>query len=82
IQMQKIQINSAIKAKHEVVSFKDSVGRVSGEYLWVFPPGVPLLVPGQIITKEEIQTITELSQDAEIISTFNLMPQEIHVIDE
>lgn len=39
------------------VCFEDSVGRISGEYLYLYPPGIPFLVPGEEITGELIQEI-------------------------
>ncbi|MBR2409546.1 MAG: aminotransferase class I/II-fold pyridoxal phosphate-dependent enzyme [Lachnospiraceae bacterium] len=34
--------------------WEDAVGRIAGEYVWAYPPGVPLLVPGEEITEELI----------------------------
>lgn len=36
----------------EFVSWKESVGKISTEYAYVYPPGIPLIVPGEIITQE------------------------------
>ena len=30
----------------------DAVGRISGKYVMIYPPGVPILVPGEKILKE------------------------------
>ncbi len=32
----------------------DAVGRISGEYIWVYPPGIPIVAPGEVITEEII----------------------------
>lgn len=34
----------------EVVSLEESVGKVAGEYVYLYPPGIPLMVPGEEIT--------------------------------
>ncbi len=31
-----------------------AVGRIAGEYVWAYPPGIPLLVPGEEISSELI----------------------------
>ena len=31
---------------------KDSVGCISGEFVMCYPPGIPILAPGERITKE------------------------------
>lgn len=36
----------------EEVSLKDCVGRISKEYVFVYPPGIPVLTPGEGIRKE------------------------------
>ena len=36
---------------------KDSVGCVSGEYLYLYPPEIPLLVPGEIISPKLLEQI-------------------------
>ena len=37
---------------------------ISGEYLFCYPPGVPLLVPGELITQDTIDYVR--SSGAEI----------------
>jgi len=33
------------------------VDKISGEYVYLYPPDIPLIVPGEVITKEFIETI-------------------------
>ena len=42
-------IAHALDAKTDLVPFLSSEGRISAEYLMLYPPGVPLLVPGERI---------------------------------
>lgn len=35
----------------------DAVGAVSGEFVMCYPPGIPILAPGELITKEIAQYI-------------------------
>ncbi len=44
-------------AEKETVSLQDAVGRVSGNYVLLYPPGSPLLVPGEKIDKEMVENI-------------------------
>ena len=32
--------------------WEEAVGKLAGEYVWAYPPGIPLLVPGEEITEE------------------------------
>ena len=36
----------------EYPSLKDSAGRIASEIITVYPPGIPILVPGEVITQE------------------------------
>lgn len=47
---------------HMECSFQEAAGKIAAEYVFAYPPGIPLLVPGERIT-EEILTI--FSQYAE-----------------
>lgn len=38
------------------VSIEKGSGRVSGEFVYVYPPGIPILCPGELVT-EEIQNL-------------------------
>lgn len=42
----------------ELVLWKASIGRISTEYAYVYPPGIPLIVPGEQITQEAIQVLS------------------------
>lgn len=39
----------------EDVPLCEAAGRVSGEYVWSYPPGVPLLTPGEEVTEEFVR---------------------------
>ncbi|HBC95437.1 MAG TPA: arginine decarboxylase [Clostridium sp.] len=42
------------------VALKDSVGMISGEFLMAYPPGIPVLCPGEEITREIVDYVREL----------------------
>lgn len=47
----------AMNCELEFVSFLKSEGRISGEYVYLYPPGIPILVPGERITSVLIQEL-------------------------
>lgn len=51
----------AFFAAHEYVPVEGSAGRLSSEIVTVYPPGIPLLVPGEVITDEVISYLTGVS---------------------
>lgn len=45
-------LSTAWDSEKEIVPLEESLGRYVGEFVNLYPPGVPLLVPGEKITKE------------------------------
>ena len=41
----------------EEVSLQQAIGQAAGEYLYLYPPGIPVIVPGEEITEELIGDI-------------------------
>lgn len=50
-----LTLTEAFYAKKTSLTFHESAGRISGEYLYLYPPGTPLLAPGERITTELIK---------------------------
>lgn len=42
----------AVLCKAQDVPFEKAVGCISAEYIWAYPPGIPLTAPGEEITQE------------------------------
>lgn len=42
----------ALDREAEVLPLEQAVGRIAAEYLWAYPPGIPLVVPGEEISPE------------------------------
>jgi len=53
----------AFFAPHERVSADQAVGRVSAELIAPYPPGVPVLAPGEVITKILLDGLREAAAD-------------------
>lgn len=44
------------------VPLTESQGCVSAVYLWAYPPGIPLVVPGEVIEKELIAALSQMAK--------------------
>ena len=62
VQQQVITIYEAEQANGENVLMADGMGRVSKEYLYLYPPGIPLIAPGERITKELLEMLKEYKE--------------------
>jgi arginine decarboxylase len=47
----------AFYSESEVVPLKEAAGRIMAEFIYVYPPGIPIVMPGEIMTKENIHYI-------------------------
>lgn len=53
----------AFYAKKENVTLNESIGRISAESIMAYPPGIPIVSPGEIITSEIIEYIKVLKDN-------------------
>jgi lysine decarboxylase len=49
----------AFYSETEVVPFEKSAGRITAEFIMVYPPGIPIFTPGEIITEENLAYISK-----------------------
>lgn len=60
---------------YNFVNYKDAIGKVSKEYIWIYPPGIPIIVPGEIISGEIIEKIENiLKTDIDIKTSLKRFP--------
>ena len=57
-----LQISEGLKEGEEL-NLRDGEGRICLEYLSLYPPGIPLLFPGEKLTREKIQGIEALEKE-------------------
>lgn len=43
-----------------LIELEQAERRMAGEYIYAYPPGIPVVVPGEIISAKEIETIQEM----------------------
>lgn len=52
----------AFNGQKTSVLLENSVGQVSGEFLMAYPPGIPVLCPGEVITEEIVRYVNDLKK--------------------
>jgi len=58
-----IPLREALFEKVEEIPFMNALGRVSGVFITPYPPGIPLVTPGEIISKEVIDYVDILIRE-------------------
>lgn len=56
---QKMSIYNALNSNKKLENIENSINKVSAEYLYLYPPGIPLIVPGEIVGNELVEQINE-----------------------
>lgn len=71
----------AVCGEREWTDIGSAAGRVSAEYVWAYPPGIPLLIPGELIG-EDFADYVRRSEQAGISmkSSFSGLPEKIYVM--
>lgn len=59
---QVMTIAQAAGCRKQTMNLADSAGQVCGEYIYLYPPGIPLAVPGERITERLITHILNVQQ--------------------
>ena len=66
--------------KGRLISIEEALNEISKDFIVPYPPGIPLVVPGEVITKEAINIIKEyLNNDLSILGVSN---NKVNVIKE
>ena len=56
---QVMPVFKAMDGEKEAVPLKESCGRICGEFAYIYPPGIPMLAPGEQITEEILETLQD-----------------------
>lgn len=57
------EIYEAMIKKSDLVSLEKSIGKIAADFTYAYPPGIPILAPGELISKEIIENINNLTRN-------------------
>lgn len=52
-----VEFFNNINQETEIINITNAAGKTSNEYIWIYPPGIPIITPGEIITNETIDIV-------------------------
>lgn len=52
-----LEISETIVKEKSAISIGDSAGEICGQFVYAYPPGIPILSPGEVIDKDIISTM-------------------------
>ncbi len=60
--LKQMEIFEAWDKSREEVLLEESVGNVVGDYIYLYPPGAPIIVPGEVMSKEVKERVIDYVQ--------------------
>lgn len=76
-------IYNAVGKPYEVLNLENAVGKISCEYIYLYPPGSPILAPGELISAETVRLVREYKRGGlEIMGLEDTQKQNIKVVKE
>lgn len=77
-----LPIYEAFYSKKKTLDLKDSIGKLSASFITPYPPGIPLICPGELIREELIEYIGFLmDKGIEIVGLIGYNKEKIEVVD-
>ena len=75
-------INEALNSKKFMLeNYKNLEGKISKEYIFAYPPGIPIITPGEVFDKNIINIIEKyMKANIELKNTFDKFPN-IEIVD-
>ncbi|KAH6798539.1 hypothetical protein C2S51_035023 [Perilla frutescens var. frutescens] len=58
----------AFFARKQKVNFEDSLGEICGELICPYPPGIPVVIPGEVITEKALKYLLHVKSKGATIS--------------
>lgn len=79
----RLPIYEAANASRTTVPTENAAGFICAEYIWAYPPGVPLYVPGEVIDPDFLRLISGYAEaGVSLRSTYGVLPESITVLTE
>ncbi len=72
VETPEIDIGIAYRSKTSSIPFAESLGKISGDIICPYPPGIPLLVPGERINIDRFNWINKLKLYNKDLVNFNI----------
>ncbi|MDL2261119.1 aminotransferase class V-fold PLP-dependent enzyme [Methanimicrococcus sp. OttesenSCG-928-J09] len=79
---QKMSPRQAFYADKVSVEIGEAVGRIAAEAVMIYPPGIPICIPGELITAETIEEILYCQENSDCVQKDSKEKNHILVVDE
>lgn len=74
-------IAQATAAERKMVTLRDAKNEISSDYIFAYPPGIPLVVPGERLTMEMLEYLVDLlASDVQLKNGKNIVSDTLGVL--
>lgn len=70
----------AVRQKRRKINFEEARDKIAAEFVFLYPPGIPLIVPGEVIDEYVINKISQYEQNK--MKVIGLDGHNIYTLDE
>lgn len=71
-----VEIDEVMDGATECIAFSGAEGKVCADYIYLYPPGIPVIVPGEVLDQQTIEVIGACQK---LGLNLEGLPQEDHV---
>lgn len=78
-----VPLAKARRGSQKTVPLLEAAGQICAETIWAYPPGIPLIVPGEIISREMVLLLTQYGEvGIHLKNSGGLSPGSIRILAE
>ncbi len=78
-----VPLATALRGRQKAISLSDAAGCICAETLWAYPPGIPIIMPGEIITDEMVSLLAQYGRvGIHLKNSSGLPPENIAVLSD
>lgn len=58
----RMRMSEAADSPYEVLPLHECAGRISAEFIYLYPPGIPITAPGEVVTEDILKEVFEYKE--------------------
>lgn len=79
--LQALRPSDAVHKERDLILLSNSIGEIAGDFVVPYPPGIPIIVPGEVISEQVVNYIEEgLRKGYNINGVFNCKIPQLNII--
>jgi arginine/lysine/ornithine decarboxylase len=77
-----MELCEAEESPHTTLPLSEAAGHISAAYISLYPPGIPIVVPGEELDAQTVEAITECIRLGLSVEGLDTDLQSVHVVTD